>query len=65
MDAAEFRAAIDRLGLTQVETAALIGRHEQEISQWARGVRDVPDYIARLVVLIEAVGVKKAIKLLK
>jgi DNA-binding transcriptional regulator YdaS (Cro superfamily) len=65
MSADEFRAALERLDLTQVEAATLIGRHEQEVSQWARGVRAVPDYIARLVILIEAAGVKKARKLLK
>lgn len=65
LTADEFRAALERLDLTQVEAAALIGRHEQEVSQWARGVRTVPDYIARLVILIEAVGLKKARKLLK
>ena len=47
MTAAEFTAALDRLGWTQVRAAAELGvASRARVSDWSRGARPVPDYIA-------------------
>lgn len=65
MDADEFRAALDRLGLTQVEAASLMARDKQDVHRWCQGTRPVPEYMARMLLLLETLGIKKARKLLK
>ena len=65
MDADEFRSALDRLGLTQVEAAALMRVDKQTVNRWATGYRAVPPPAAVLLLLVEKVGLKKATKLLK
>ena len=56
----QFRAALDRLGLTQVEAAALLQVDKGTISRWARGSRSVPPPVALLLQLVEAIGLKRA-----
>lgn len=38
----EYRAAIERLGLSQVAAARLLGVDERTSRRWANGERDVP-----------------------
>lgn len=47
MNANEYRAAIERLGLTQVAAAKLLGADERTSRRWACGERDVPAPAAR------------------
>ena len=45
---AEFRAALARLGLTQAGAARLLGVDERTARRWARGERQVPEPVRRL-----------------
>ena len=65
MNADEFRASLDRLGITQLEAGELMARDKQDVWRWCHGARPVPEYIARMLLLIETLGIKKARKLLK
>jgi DNA-binding transcriptional regulator YiaG len=60
MDDAQFRDILDRLSLTATETAELLGVTRQAVWLWETGRRTVPDYIARLLTLVEAHGVAEA-----
>ena len=64
VDADEFRSALDRLGLSQVEAASLMARDKQDVHRWCQGTRPVPEYMARMLLLLEALGIKKARRLL-
>jgi DNA-binding transcriptional regulator YiaG len=60
-----FRAALARLGVTQVEAASLLGGvDKQTINRWATGARAVPPTVVALLQLIEAIGVKRARKII-
>ena len=48
-----------RLGMTQVEFGALIGRYHTTIARYEAGVDDIPAHIALLVNLIERVGAQE------
>ena len=48
MTSAEFRATLARLGLTPVEAARLLGVDERTARRWARGERQVPEPVRRL-----------------
>ena len=42
-----------RLGLSQVELAKRLGRHSQTISEYERGVLDVPEIVAGFMRLLD------------
>lgn len=42
----EFRAAIDKIGLSQVATARLFGAGDRTARRWASGENDVPLSVA-------------------
>ena len=53
------------LGVTQVEAASLLGGvDKQTINRWATGARAVPPTVVALLQLIEAIGVKRARKII-
>ncbi len=54
MTHAEYRSALDRLGLSQVEAARLLHVDERTSRRWALGERDVPAPVALLLRLCEA-----------
>jgi hypothetical protein len=54
MTAAELRAALSKLKLSQQAAARLLGRHPPELAAWARGIAPVPMMIAALVNLLVA-----------
>lgn len=58
MTAEQFRAALEALGWTHQEAAARLGvANRQRVSEWARGKRDVPRYIAaHLATLLQGVN---------
>ena len=45
---AEFRAALDSLGLTQAGAARVLGVDARTARRWARGEREVPEPVRRL-----------------
>lgn len=47
MNPDEYRAAIEKLGLSQVAAARLLGVDERTSRRWANGERDVPAPAAR------------------
>lgn len=53
MTASEFRATLDRMGLSQVATAALLGVSVGTVNRWATGARAVHPCAARLVYALE------------
>ena len=53
MTAAEFRAALDRLALTQVAAAELFGVTHGTVNRWARGARTVHPCAARLLAVMD------------
>ena len=54
MTANQFRAALDRLGLSQLGAARLFGTGERTPRRWALGERSVPPAIAILLRLLIA-----------
>lgn len=54
MTANQFRTAIDRLGLSQVKAASLVGADPRTGRRWALGERAVPDCVAILLRLLLA-----------
>jgi DNA-binding transcriptional regulator YiaG len=50
----QFRAALDRLDLSQVGVARLLGADERTARRWALGERDVPDCVAIVLRLMTA-----------
>lgn len=57
-----FRAALDRLGLSQVEAAALIGVDKMTVHRWTKGTRPIPPTVPVIMTLIDALGIEKARK---
>ena len=53
MTAPEFRAALDRLGLTQTGAARLLGVDARTARRWALGEREVPEPARRLLAACE------------
>lgn len=47
MTAEQYRKAIDRLGLSQVAAAELLGVDERTSRRWAIGERDIPAPVVR------------------
>lgn len=72
MTANQFRAAIDRLNLSQVGAARLIGADPRTARRWALGEREIPECVAILLRLmlagkisiadIEALGKARGVK---
>ena len=54
MTAKQFQAAIDRLGMSQVGAARLVGADPRTARRWALGERDVPECVAILLRLMLA-----------
>ena len=54
MTAKQFQAAIDRLGLSQVGVARLLGSDPRTARRWALGERSVPDSVGILLHLMLA-----------
>lgn len=54
MTAKQFQAAIDRLGLSQVGAAKLLGADPRTARRWALGERSVPEPVAILLRLMLA-----------
>ncbi len=52
MTPAEFRGALDRLGLSQVRAAKLLGVHDKAARNWAAGRNKVPHAVATLLRLM-------------
>jgi len=50
----QFRAALDRLGLSQLGAAKLFGSNDRTVRRWAIGERSVPIGIAVLLRLLAA-----------
>jgi DNA-binding transcriptional regulator YiaG len=59
MTARDFRKHRRRLGLTQVELAARLGKDSMTVSRWERGVYPIPRAIAALMVLLRPETPKK------
>jgi DNA-binding transcriptional regulator YiaG len=53
MTPAEFRAALDRIGLTQAGAARLLGVDPRTARKWACGERDLPEPARRLLLACE------------
>lgn len=53
MTPTEFRAALDRLGLRQVQAARLLATVPNTVSKWATGRQPVPALAARLLLACE------------
>lgn len=56
MTASEYRNALERLGLTQVAGARLLGVDDRTSRRWALGERDVPEPAARFLNYLMATG---------
>ncbi len=54
MTAKQFQAAIDRLGLSQVGAARLVGADPRTARRWALGERSVPKSVAIILRLMLA-----------
>ena len=54
MTAKQFQTAIDRLGLSQVGAAKLLGADPRTARRWALGERSVPEPVAILLRLMLA-----------
>lgn len=53
MSAAEYRATLDRLGLTQAGAARAIGVDARTSRRWALNERPIPEPVSRLLRLFE------------
>lgn len=56
MTANEYRKALERLGITQHQAAALFGVDGRTSQRWALGERAIPHPLARLLAYIERYG---------
>lgn len=54
MTANQFRAALDRLGLSQLEAARLFKSNDRTVRRWAIGERAVPPTVAIVIKLMLA-----------
>jgi len=57
--------SLARLGLTQAAAGELLGVDQSAISRWLNGERAIPNPVAKLLLLVERLGLKKATKLLR
>ena len=65
MDADAFADTLSRLGLTQAKAGELLGVTQSAISRWLSGERAVPPPVAKLLLLVERLGLKKVEKMLR
>lgn len=65
MDADALADTLSRLGLTQAAAGELLGVDQSAVSRWLNGERSIPPPVAKLLLLVERLGLKKATKLLK
>ena len=65
MDADDLADSLARLGLTQAAAGELLGVDQSAISRWLNGERAIPNPVAKLLLLVEKLGLKKATKLLR
>lgn len=56
MSAAEFRTALEALGLLQKDIARLLGVKPQQVNRWATGRAAVPRYAALALLLMRQAG---------
>ena len=54
MTATQFRATLDRLDLTQVGAARLLGSDERTVRRWASGDRTIPQAVVIMLRLLVA-----------
>ena len=55
MPAEEFRASLERLGITQRAAAIWMGVDKRSVGRWANGVQPVPPQIKLLLQLAESI----------
>jgi transcriptional regulator with XRE-family HTH domain len=53
MTSHDFRATLERLGLRQIQAAALLGQSKDTISRYALGKLPVPEPVRRLLLACE------------
>jgi DNA-binding XRE family transcriptional regulator len=63
MTPTEYRATLDRLGLSHARAAKLIGVSRQTSHSWEAGTYPVPPWLPVMLLLIEEVGVERVRKL--
>lgn len=56
MDAVQFRAGLDGLGLSQTAFAKWTGKNPRTVRRWAAGEDPVPREIAVIIALLEAIS---------
>jgi len=47
MTPAQFKSAIDKVGLSQQQAGVWFGRSKRTGKRWASGEYEIPDYVAR------------------
>jgi transcriptional regulator with XRE-family HTH domain len=52
----EYRIAIDKLGMSQIAAAKLLGVDERTSRRWANGERDIPPPVSRFLAYLVATG---------
>jgi DNA-binding transcriptional regulator YdaS (Cro superfamily) len=52
---AEFRAWLERRGLSERAAAPLLAAAQQEVNRWARGERKIPRRVARIIELLDRI----------
>lgn len=62
LDANGLADTLARLGLTQAAAGELLGVEQSTISRWLNGERSIPPPVAKLLLLVEKLGLKKARK---
>lgn len=61
MTSDEYRAALEALGLSQVEGSAVLGSDERTSRRWASGERSVPPSVAKLLRLMIAMEIEPSV----
>ena len=49
MDKFDLKREIKKLGLTQKEFAEIVGVHQNTITQWIKGTREMPEWIKNFI----------------
>jgi len=45
----DLKLEIKKLGLTQKEFAEIVGIHQNTITQWIKGIREMPEWIIKFI----------------
>lgn len=61
MDSDQFRAAMESLGLSQVEASRFLHIEDRTIRRWLKGDRNVPFAVAALLTLMLEKGISVAV----